>query len=105
MTAPHPTAPLAGLHQQRLALDQLRRGALSTQAYLVQARAVSDLLAGLPARYAEVWHGLLDRLESAALFTEESCSFSQGDLLANLQVWLEKAQGLLVNAPPHQREL
>ncbi|MEY2685055.1 MAG: hypothetical protein RJA09_2199 [Pseudomonadota bacterium] len=105
MTAPHPTAPLDSLHQQRLALDQLRLGGLSTQTYLLQARAVSDLLAGLPPRYAEVWHGLLDRLESAALFTEESCSFSQGGLLANLQLWLDKAQGLLASAPPHQREL
>ena len=36
-------------------------------------------------------HDLLDRLESSALFSDESCSFSQQDLIANLQVWLDKA--------------
>jgi hypothetical protein len=38
---------------------------------------------------------LLDRLESSALFSEESCSFSQKDLLDNLQLWAEKAQARL----------
>jgi hypothetical protein len=38
---------------------------------------------------------LLDRLESSALFTEESCSFSQSDLLGSLQMWLDKARGQL----------
>jgi len=41
--------------------------------------------------------GLLDRLESSALFSEESCSFSQKDLLDNLQVWVDKARGQLVS--------
>ena len=35
---------------------------------------------------------LLDRLESSALFTDESCSFSQSDLLDSLQLWANKAQ-------------
>jgi hypothetical protein len=39
-----------------------------------------------------VLHALLDRLESSALFAEESCSFSQTDLLDSLQLWLDKAQ-------------
>ena len=34
---------------------------------------------------------LLDRLESSALFSEESCSFSQKDLVGNLTMWVEKA--------------
>jgi hypothetical protein len=38
---------------------------------------------------------LLDRLESSALFSEESCSFSQKDLVASLQMWVEKARGSL----------
>jgi hypothetical protein len=49
------------------------------------------LLAALPPRYGEVWLGLLDRLESSALFSEESCSFSQSALLDNLEAWLQKA--------------
>ena len=61
-----------------------------------EARASTELLAALPSRYAEVLLNLLDRLESSALFSEESCSFSQKDLLDNLQVWVDKARGQLV---------
>jgi hypothetical protein len=45
----------------------------------------------LPARYGEVLNGQLDRMESSALFSEESCSFSQKDQLDALKIWLEKA--------------
>ena len=61
-----------------------------------EARASTELLAALPPRYGEVLPNLLDRLESSALFSEESCSFSQKDLLDNLQVWVDKARGQLV---------
>lgn len=71
--------------------DALRRGATSPAAFSRHARAQTELLAALPPRYAEVLHGLLDRLESSALFAEESCSFSQSDLLDSLQLWLDKA--------------
>ena len=46
----------------------------------------------------EVLNQLLDRLESSALFSEESCSFSQRDLLDSLQTWLDKARGQLSQA-------
>lgn len=46
----------------------------------------------LPARYGEVLGNLLDRLEAGALFAEESCSFSQKDLLDGLRTWAEKAR-------------
>ena len=62
-------------------------GALSQQ-----ARAATGLLQALPPRYGEVLFNLLDRLESSALFTEESCSFSQKDLTDNLLLWVEKAR-------------
>ena len=81
-------AALAPLHQ---ALAQLRADALGVQAFCAQARAQEELLAALPPRYGEVWLGLLDRLESSALFSEESCSFSQSALLDNLDMWLQKA--------------
>lgn len=61
-----------------------------------EARASTALLGALPPRYGEVLLNLLDRLESSALFSEESCSFSQKDLLDNLQVWVDKARGQLV---------
>jgi hypothetical protein len=40
--------------------------------------------------------GLIDRLESSALFSEESCSFSQVDLLDSLAMWLDKAEQQLI---------
>lgn len=98
----HTHTALDTVHQQRQALEQLRTGAIDTRAYLALARATAPLLAALPPRYAEVWHTLLDRLESAALFTEESCSFSPSDLWANLALWLDKAEGQL--ALPQTRE-
>lgn len=48
----------------------------------------------LPARYLEVLERVLSQLESSALFTEESCSFSQGDMVAALGDWLQRAQAL-----------
>ena len=57
--------------------------------------AVIEGLDTLPARYGEVLLNLLDRLESSALFTEESCSFSQKDLVDNLKLWADKAQAQL----------
>lgn len=61
-------------------------------------RQSTALLAALPPRFEEVLMGLLDRLESSALFSEESCSFSQKDLLDNLQVWSEKARARIATA-------
>ena len=56
------------------------------------ARASQALLTALPERYGPVLLQLLDRIESSALFTEESCSFSQTDLHAHLQGWITKAR-------------
>ena len=80
------------------ALNAFSQGSLTASALSHTARAQTDLLAALPPRYAEVLHGLLDRLESSALFSEESCSFSQKDLLASLQMWVDKARALLEQA-------
>ena len=77
------------------ALTAFSQGSLTASALSHTARAQTDLLAALPPRYAEVLHGLLDRLESSALFSEESCSFSQKDLVANLRMWADKARGVL----------
>lgn len=52
----------------------------------------SALLLPLPPRFGEVLGTLLDRLDASALFSEESCSFSQKDLLDSLRMWLDKAQ-------------
>ncbi len=73
------------------ALDGLQQGTLAPHAFSAQARDLSALRQALPARYDEVLLGLLDRLEAGALFAEESCSFSQQDLIASLRMWARKA--------------
>ena len=58
-------------------------------------RAERELISALPPRYGQVLEALLSRLESAALFGEESCSFSATDLRGELMVWLTKAERAL----------
>ena len=81
-----------GLDTFQEALQQLRSGQLDAHGFSRRARAQTALLQALPARYGEVLRDLLTRLESSALFSEESCSFSQSALIDNLQVWLDKAR-------------
>lgn len=73
-------------------LARLRSGELRVQAFSGQARRQEALLEQLPPKFREVLFDLLDRLESSALFAEESCSFSQSGLLDNLQLWIDKAR-------------
>ena len=99
-TSPEPIAPslapaLAQLALLESALAECRTQSGPATALSDTARAQTALLAALPARYADVLHGLLDRLESSALFSEESCSFSQKDLLDSLQQWADKAGATL----------
>lgn len=83
------------LAQLRAGFAQLAQQQLPAAVLGQQARASSELLQALPPRYGEVLLNLLDRLESSALFSEESCSFSQKDLLDNLETWANKAQAQL----------
>ena len=87
--------PVAAIATLRTALAALRNDAATDRAFVQTARAQQALFKALPPQFEEVWLGLVDRLESSALFSEESCSFSQKDLVANLTVWAEKAQGTL----------
>ncbi len=77
------------------ALTELQTGQLDTRRFVELARAQTELLEQLPPRFAEVLHGLLDRLESSALFDAESCSFSQRDLTDSMRLWLDKAAARL----------
>lgn len=92
-TAGPPTARTAQAQLDALAhsLAALRAGQARVADLSAQARQAQPLLQALPARYGEVLLDLMDRLESSALFAEESCSFSQTDLLDSLQLWLDKA--------------
>ena len=80
------------------ALDDLRAGRSTPAGFCRATRAQRNLLAALPLRYTEVLDQLLDRLKANALFSEESGSFSQGDLLDNLQVWIDKARTQVLKA-------
>lgn len=80
------------LDQLQADLGRLRSGELRVQAFSERARGQTTLLQRLPPKFGEVLADLLDRLESSALFSEESCSFSQSGLLDNLQLWIDKAR-------------
>lgn len=83
------------LAQLRAHLHSLRSSDASAAMFVQQVRALSHLPQALPEKYAVVLNDTLDRLESSALFSEESCSFSQRDLLDGLQLWCDKAQAQL----------
>ena len=84
-------SPLEDMAQTLKLCEQGRTPA----AQLVRIWRLKASQLNLPQRYSDVLHGLLDRMESSALFSEESCSFSQKDQLAALGVWLEKATAQL----------
>jgi len=86
------------LHTLSEQLIATQAGALMTSDLVRSARQCEALLAALPEKYALVLNDILDRLESGALFTEESCSFSQRDLLDSLVTWVSKAQATLTAA-------
>lgn len=80
------------LQSLQTAIFSLTNGQIQVSEFCALWRSQSGLLSALPPRYAAVMEDLLGRLEAGSLFTEESCSFSQADLQANLQVWLDKAR-------------
>ena len=86
-----PTDAWVQLQAFQDALQRFEDGSISASTLNNQARASQALLSALPERYGQVLLQLLDRLESSALFTEESCSFSQNDLHQHLHDWLAKA--------------
>lgn len=72
-------------------LDQFRAGTLDVNTLCRHLRE-QPVPPALPPRFGEVLGNLLDRLESSAMFGGESCSFSQDDLAASLQTWIDKAR-------------
>ena len=86
------------LHLLHESLDAIRQDRLSVAALCQTWRTQTALLSDLPAPYGEVMEDLLSRLEAGSLFTEESCSFSQIDLLTTLDMWLDNAQKTLAKS-------
>jgi len=91
--------PTHALVTLRTALATLRNDASTDRAFVQTARSQEALFKALPPKFEEVWLGLIDRLESSALFNEESCSFSQTDLFDSLDMVLDKAEAKLQNQP------
>jgi hypothetical protein len=89
----------AAIATLRTALATLRSDASTDRAFVQTARSQDALFKALPPKFEEVWLGLIDRLESSALFNEESCSFSQTDLLDSLDMVLDKAEAKLPSQP------
>ena len=81
--------PLAAL---QAGLDAYRRQELPAAEFSARARTLGAQLTGLPQAFGPVLEQLLDRVESSALFREESCSFSQSGMLDSLQLWIDKAR-------------
>jgi hypothetical protein len=79
------------IHRLHKALNDSLLGHMSQQDMIGLWRQDAATLP-LPERFAQVLGTLLDRLEASALFSEESCSFSQKDLLDHLKIWLQKAE-------------
>jgi hypothetical protein len=81
----------AALGAVALALAQARSSGGCTP--LIAALAgLHALLPGLPAAFGPVLEGIEQRLQSSAMFGEESCSFSLHDLFDSLDTWLERAR-------------
>ncbi|MFN4329844.1 MAG: hypothetical protein ACK4FF_13310 [Limnobacter sp.] len=88
-----PVDPLLRIKNLAAALDEERFETISS---LVHAfRQEKALLAELPSVFEAALETILERLESSAMFSGESCSFSHSDMLAALSVWLDKARSYL----------
>ena len=90
----------AGFDEWQTLLTAYDRGTLSVAGLCQGWRAQTELLQSLPPRYGAVLEDILGRMESSALFSEESCSFSMADLRHSLQVWLDKARAAHGSAAP-----
>jgi hypothetical protein len=51
----------------------------------------------LPRLLKQVRRALLQRLDMAVSFGEESCSFSPASLLAEMRLWMDKAEAKLAS--------
>jgi hypothetical protein len=89
------TTAIEQLDNIKTKLAQFQAGGIRATELTDAARAALVLASSLPPQFGEVLNNILDRLGSSALFTEESCSFSQTGLLENLEVWISKAESRL----------
>ena len=81
------------IHALRAAVTTLRENPAAV--IPLNSAETDTLLAALPPAFTTVWSDLLNRLESGAMFNEDSCSFSQSQVLDSLALWLDKAEARL----------
>ena len=79
------------IQQLQMSISNLSSGNININSFCQLWRGQSELLHALPPQFAEVMENLLSRMEASSMFTEESCSFSQADLISQLKIWLDKA--------------
>jgi hypothetical protein len=75
--------------------DSLQTSPENMQVFTNLWRGQKELLSALPERFSSALENILQRLESGAAFSEESCSFSQKDLMDALAAWLDRAEQVL----------
>lgn len=98
---PDAASCLAAIERFTQCLQAVREAPHTTSAFVQAALTeLPPVLPALPPRFATVLHDLLDRLATGALFSEESCSFSQRDLLDSLQLWADKAREQCARTAP-----
>ena len=85
------------LARMNKALTACSQGGLSQNEMIRQWRSDAASLP-LPDKFGIVLGNLLDRIEASALFSEESCSFSQKALFDSLQLWADKARAQCLKA-------
>jgi hypothetical protein len=73
-------------------LDDFEAGRIDMDALIALWRQHGVNEAVLPDAWRNALDGLLMRLESARLFSQDSCSFSRSELLATMREWLKRAQ-------------
>jgi len=89
------TMPIPNIAALEASIKSLRDKESEVTQFCVLWRSQDGLLDLLPPRFRDVMEDLLGRLESGSAFSEESCSYSQEDLLTALEDWLAKAKARL----------
>jgi hypothetical protein len=80
------------LNQVADLLAKGRRGEINAATLCRELRILQPQFAALPERFQTFFDSAVTRLESGSLFSEESCSFSQQDLLVALDAWETKVR-------------
>jgi hypothetical protein len=89
----------AALQRLRDVVQSFADGHMDLANLQLQPDVEAGLFGALPTRYGVVWSDLVDRLQSSANFSGESCSFSQAALVEPLRQWLDAVQTTLSGPP------